>query len=54
MPLPGAGSYELRDEGTRKKIVSTITLHSNRVDFSKTTTDKIGPGHYNFTQRTQA
>jgi len=52
--LPGAGSYEIKDEETRKKIVSSITLNSNRVNFSKTTTDKIGPGHYNFTQRTQA
>lgn len=45
--LPGAGNYDINDGLIKRKAQSSIVFTSDRVDFSKTITGNIGPGHYN-------
>jgi len=45
--LPGAGHYNINKDGlVRRKAQSSIVFVADRVDFSKTITDDIGPGYY--------
>lgn len=43
---PGADNYRPKDDLTKPNAQRTVSYYTNRTDFSKSITGKIGPGVY--------